>query len=144
MDSAIRSYDSDSDVNDTNGLPDIFVRDLFSGTITTASVQNDGTFATNQIVLEPVISANGRYVIYRGLDAFPKIRLVDLQSTEPPRTNAGRVKTEGEGDGGMEGRRDGGPSVCLSVSPSLRPAVLSAGGAATRFNCASSGEMARN
>ena len=35
---------------------------------------------------QPMISANGRCVIFRALDTFPKIRFVDLESNEPART----------------------------------------------------------
>jgi len=49
--------------NDTNGVSDIFVRDVVNGTITRVSVDssgNEGNLASNS----PVISADGRYVAF--------------------------------------------------------------------------------
>jgi Tol biopolymer transport system component len=47
---------------DTNGVTDVFVRDLQSGTTTLVSINKDGTGAGNDKSLFPVISANGRLV----------------------------------------------------------------------------------
>ena len=60
--------------NDTNGIPDVFVRDLMAQTTIGASVgaiPSSGT--TNAVVLGPVITPDGRYVAFcssaRGLVA---------------------------------------------------------------------------
>jgi Tol biopolymer transport system component len=50
--------------NDTNGFPDIFERDLSTGNMFPVSVDSASAFATNQGALEPVISADGRYVAF--------------------------------------------------------------------------------
>jgi len=51
------SYDNDWFAGDTNGRPDVFIRDLETGTLMTPG------FSTNA-ARSPVISANGRYVAY--------------------------------------------------------------------------------
>jgi Tol biopolymer transport system component len=48
---------------DTNGQPDVFVRDMQTGTITLVSVATDGTQADN-LSTAPSISADGRYVAF--------------------------------------------------------------------------------
>lgn len=49
---------------DTNGKPDIFVRDRIAGTTIRASVASDGTQGNNRSEL-PAISADGRYVAFQ-------------------------------------------------------------------------------
>lgn len=48
---------------DTNGHPDIFVRDLVTGTTTRASVRSSGTQGNN-VSSAPSISSDGRYVAF--------------------------------------------------------------------------------
>lgn len=48
---------------DTNGVQDIFVRDLSTGTTSRVSLSSDGTQA-NGYNLTPTINANGRYVAF--------------------------------------------------------------------------------
>src|SRR5439155_10253773 len=60
----ISSLDGNFAENDTNGFPDIFVRDLATGMILPASIDDDGSFSTNQTVVEAAISASGRYVVF--------------------------------------------------------------------------------
>ena len=64
--------------SDANGKSDVFLKDRQTGTLRRISNELGGD--------QPMISANGRYVIFRALDTFPKIRLVDLESNEPART----------------------------------------------------------
>jgi Tol biopolymer transport system component len=47
--------------SDTNGIPDVFVRDLVSQTTTLASLNASGA---NSVMATPVISPNGRYVAF--------------------------------------------------------------------------------
>jgi Tol biopolymer transport system component len=49
---------------DTNGRPDVFVRDTFDGTTTRVSVSSTGDQAIGGSSLEPSISADGRYVAF--------------------------------------------------------------------------------
>ncbi len=51
--------------SDTNGRSDVFVRDRVSDTTTRVSVANDGTQANGNSADPPVISADGRYVVFR-------------------------------------------------------------------------------
>jgi Tol biopolymer transport system component len=57
---------SDLVANDTNGLPDIFVRDMQAGTTTLVSVNRAGTDSGNGFGGYPSISANGRFVAFVG------------------------------------------------------------------------------
>jgi Tol biopolymer transport system component len=50
-------------LNDTNGVEDIFVRDMVAGTTTRASVSTGGT-PSNGHCYFPSVSANGRYVTF--------------------------------------------------------------------------------
>ena len=63
---------------DRNGFSDVYLRDRQTGVVRLISDDRGGD--------QPIISANGRYVAYRSLDAFPKVRFVDLESDEAPRT----------------------------------------------------------
>ena len=49
---------------DTNGVPDVFVRDLQLGVTTLVSVNQDGTAAANDGALSPAISADGQVVAF--------------------------------------------------------------------------------
>ncbi|HXT39066.1 MAG TPA: hypothetical protein VN887_03495 [Candidatus Angelobacter sp.] len=50
--------------NDTNGVSDVFVRDLQSGTTTLVSVSSPGAGVGNGPSTSPLISADGRYVAF--------------------------------------------------------------------------------
>ena len=50
---------------DSNEVSDVFVRDLQTGTTTLVSVNTAGTGTGNRESHSPIISANGRYVIFR-------------------------------------------------------------------------------
>lgn len=50
--------------NDTNGVRDVFVRDLQTGVTTRVSVASDGTEG-NGASLHPSISADGRYIVFQ-------------------------------------------------------------------------------
>lgn len=65
--------------SDQNALLDVYVRDRVAGTTRRVSDDRGGD--------RPAISANGRYVVYRGsFDAFPQLRELDLFSDQPLRT----------------------------------------------------------
>ena len=49
---------------DSNGVPDVFVRDLQLGVTTLVSVNQDGTAAANDGALSPAISADGQVVSF--------------------------------------------------------------------------------
>ncbi len=50
--------------NDTNNLPDVFVGDLLAGTTTLVSTGSGGGPAWGGSSMDPVISGNGRYVVF--------------------------------------------------------------------------------
>lgn len=50
--------------NDTNNEPDVFVRDVLTGTTTLVSAGADGGPAWDSPAASPVISGNGRYVVF--------------------------------------------------------------------------------
>jgi len=50
---------------DNNNAQDVFVRDLLTGTTTLVSVSTNGVNSGNSDSYSPVISANGRYVLFR-------------------------------------------------------------------------------
>src|SRR5882724_960547 len=61
---AFESEASNLVANDTNGVSDVFVRDLQSGTTTLLSVNRSGTGAGNGASTSPLISADGRLVVF--------------------------------------------------------------------------------
>jgi Tol biopolymer transport system component len=60
---AFWSYASNLVPSDTNGVPDVFLRDRQTGTTTRVSVASDGTQG-NDSSLRPAISADGRYITF--------------------------------------------------------------------------------
>ena len=61
---AFVSEASDLVASDTNGQPDVFVRDLQAGTTALVSVNQAGTASGNGRSEVPVISADGRFVAF--------------------------------------------------------------------------------
>jgi Tol biopolymer transport system component len=61
---AFNSHASNLISFDTNGRPDVFVRDLLAGTTTRVSVDNSGTQGDNESE-QPSISQDGRYVAFQ-------------------------------------------------------------------------------
>ena len=61
---AFASYATDLVPNDTNGLQDVFVCDRWSGSNTLVSVAQNGGSALGGQSMSPMISTNGRYVIF--------------------------------------------------------------------------------
>jgi Tol biopolymer transport system component len=61
---AFASSSDDLVLNDTNNAPDVFVRDLVGGTTVLASVGFDGSLAWGGASVNPLISADGRYVVF--------------------------------------------------------------------------------
>jgi Tol biopolymer transport system component len=75
--------------NDTNGLGDVFVRDLTAGSNALVSINATGTASGSGISRDPVISADGRYVAFvsgafdivnNDTNALDDVFLRDLQS----------------------------------------------------------------
>jgi len=62
-----RSHASDLVPNDTNGLPDVFLRDLRAGTTALLSQNAAGPGAGNEKSGRPIMSADGRSVFFRSL-----------------------------------------------------------------------------
>jgi Tol biopolymer transport system component len=64
---AFTSSASNLVANDTNFARDVFLRDLIGGTTTLISVNTNGTGPGNADSFSPIISANGRYILFRSL-----------------------------------------------------------------------------
>ncbi|MGZ8927334.1 MAG: TolB family protein [Methylobacter sp.] len=58
------SYDTDLVANDTNNSSDVFIHDLKTGVTSLVSVNSAGTASGNSTSDAPVISANGRMVVF--------------------------------------------------------------------------------
>src|SRR4029077_9332598 len=61
---AFDSRSSDLVSGDSNGVKDVFVRDLVNNTTTLVSVNSSGTGPGNDMSQYPVISDDGRYVAF--------------------------------------------------------------------------------
>jgi Tol biopolymer transport system component len=61
---AYNSYSTNLVTADTNGMPDVFLRDRQAGTTIRVSVTSGGGFEVNGASTSPSISANGRYVAF--------------------------------------------------------------------------------
>ena len=61
---AFASSSDDLVPNDTNNAPDVFVRDLTGGATVLASIGFDGSPARGGASVNPLISADGRYVVF--------------------------------------------------------------------------------
>ena len=72
---AFTSFASDLVATDSNGVNDVFVRDLQTGTTTLASVNRAGTDSGHNGSFDPVISADGRFVAFLS-------RATDLVATD--------------------------------------------------------------
>ncbi len=64
---AFVSWASNLGHSDTNGISDIYVRDLIGGTTTLVSANASGTDAGNGWSNSPVISADGRYIVFESV-----------------------------------------------------------------------------
>ncbi len=64
--------------DDTNAVSDVYLRDRVAGTLERISDERGGD--------QPILSGTGRKVVFRALDAFPKLRLVDRDFERTPRT----------------------------------------------------------
>lgn len=62
---AFSSYASDLVAGDTNQAEDVFVRDLLQGTTALVSVNSSGTGSGNGDSHAPILSLDGRYVLFR-------------------------------------------------------------------------------
>jgi len=62
---AFASAASNLALNDTNRVEDVFVRDLASGTTFVASVSQDGVSTGDGSSINPMISADGRFVVFQ-------------------------------------------------------------------------------
>lgn len=110
---AFTSYSNDLVANDnvcagtcngTNGLADVFARDLFAGTTTLASVNRAGATGGNASSTDPSISANGRIVAFKsfatdlvGNDTTPQsdIYVRDIAGGTTTLVSVNRTNTNG-------------------------------------------------
>jgi Tol biopolymer transport system component len=62
---AFTSSADDLVVDDTNRAQDVFIRDMQAGTTALVSVSTDGVYPGNGDSYSPILSADGRYVLFR-------------------------------------------------------------------------------
>jgi len=60
----VASFDNPFAPGDTNGLPDVLERDLLNGVMTPVSLVTPDTATGSKGVLEPAVSADGRFVVF--------------------------------------------------------------------------------
>jgi Tol biopolymer transport system component len=77
---AFFSYASNLVSGDTNGMPDIFVRDTLTNVTTRVSVNSNGTQGNNAAGLHPSISGDGRFVVFESLRSPQGLGLFELAS----------------------------------------------------------------
>ncbi|MGB7921663.1 MAG: Calx-beta domain-containing protein [Pyrinomonadaceae bacterium] len=70
--------------NDNNNKSDVFLRDRISGTTSLVSINNTGTGSANGNSSNPIISANGRFVVFRSTAP-------DVVTSGPAPTSTGLV-----------------------------------------------------
>jgi len=109
---AFTSHATNLVANDTNGVPDVFVRDLKAATTRRVSVSSDGAEG-NGDSLNAAISANGRYVAFAssatnlaGVDGngSADVFLHDLKTGTTERVSVGDDEAEGtDGSGDVAG-----------------------------------------
>ncbi|HEX5010890.1 MAG TPA: hypothetical protein VFY71_10855 [Planctomycetota bacterium] len=94
---------------DTNGEPDVFVRDLVKGITVRASVASDGTEADGASE-KPSISANGRLVVFAShatnlvandMNGCEDIFLHDMLTGETKRISRGLLGVDPDGDSSL-------------------------------------------
>ena len=103
---AFHSMASNLVSNDTNGVEDVFVRDLQTGVTTRVSISNNGLQA-NQASNQAHISPNGRYVAFRSLatnlvpgdtNGVTDIFIYDRQTGQTRRISVGSNGIQANGD----------------------------------------------
>lgn len=126
---AYRSSATNLVTGDTNGQPDVFVRDRQTATTTRVSVATGGTQATGGVSDEPAISDDGRYVAFQSAatnlvtgdtNALTDIFRHDRQTTTTIRlsvSSAGAQATGASGDPSING--DGSRVVFKSLAANL-------------------------
>ena len=96
--------------NDTNGVNDIFVRNLTTGTTTLASVNRDGTVSGDKASSAPLISGDGRRVIFEStatdLVAIPTGGTNNLFARDWPSGTTVLVSVNANGTAGGNGTSD--------------------------------------
>ena len=107
---AFLSRASDLVTNDFNTLNDVFVRDLQSGVTRLVSVNAAGTGSGNRLSLDPVISADGRFIAFGSqatdlvalpdTNNFPDVFLRDMQLEVTRLVSVNRLGTAAGGTGG--------------------------------------------
>jgi Ca2+-binding RTX toxin-like protein len=129
---AFGSFASNLVSGDTNGVSDMFVKDLQTGTTKRISVASDGTQG-NDYSLNPSISADGSYVAFESdannlvsgdTNNSPDIFVYDLSNDNLPVVNLGAASYSG-----TEGNSDTviNIPVTLSTTPLADVTVLSGG-----------------
>ncbi len=135
---AFSSYANDMVPNDANRVSDIFIRDLAGGTNTLVSAGIDGNPALGGSSFGPVISQNGRFVVFVSLatnlvvgqsNLLSNIFLRDLQAHT---TVLVSVSTNGVSPGNGDASdpalsQDGRYIAFLSKAKNLTSGVISAG-----------------
>jgi len=109
---------------DNNGIADIFVRDRQLGTTVRVSVATDGTEANN-IIFDPEISTDGRYVVFTSLadnlvsgdtNGSYDVFLHDLQTNATTRVSVASDGSEGDNNSNFSNISSNGRYVVFSSS----------------------------
>jgi hypothetical protein len=118
---AFSSYASNLVPNDTNGMGDVFVRDLQAGHTWRASVASDGTQApADTYSFGPSISADGRFVVFvsnaatlvaNDTNGKYDIFLHDVQTGETTRVSVSGSNQQGDLESGGAALDVGFPSI---------------------------------
>jgi Tol biopolymer transport system component len=119
---AFTSFASNLVSGDTNGVADVFVRDLLLGTTQRVSIASDGTQATGQSAYAPRISLDGQFVVF-GSDASNLVAsdtngttdvfLRDLVAGTTERISVASSGTQGNGQSGWPAVSDDGRYVAF-------------------------------
>ena len=106
---AYGSFDNYLFPGDTNGVQDIFVRDVANGTVEAASVSAAGEFTNVLQSVNPVLSAGGRhvaYVVVQSLPVFPRRSAVFWRDLA-----AGQTRVVSEPPGGFQWEESAAPAI---------------------------------
>ena len=107
---AFASWATNLVAGDTNGVPDIFLRDRQRGETTRVSVASDGTQGIDTSWGEPSVSADGRYVAFDSgasnlvggdTNGLPDVLLRDCSRGETTRVSVASDGTQGNGLSGL-------------------------------------------
>ena len=116
---AFQSAAGDLTANDTNGLSDVFLRDVVAGTTVLVSRELSGSAAADRASASPLLSTNGRWVVFESTAAnlaandTNGVSDVFLFDRETETNSLVSLNADGNGSGA-------GPSVSPAITPDGR------------------------